>query len=395
MYIFIGNGSVRFFILGLLTLSVSILGHANMASPIEDGTWAETGFFSRDVDVLSEVLDITVDKDFRTADYHVTYVIDSTQSLNKMPLVFEVIETVDDFRVQLDGKNVAVQEVQDITEDTEGLYQRYYAPKNQADDTDNYLKFSENAKYFEISSEAGKHTIVVTYRAARSIDKGEAVRRYFFDYSLAPARLWKSFHHLTVNVHFEGDTRYVATNLGHGAIEDAPTRQALNHASRWQSHEMAAQHLKPTRLTADNTWRFERTPQDRLTISQHYVPNAFIRTLIAIPWLVSISMTFLILGALHAWLLYRKRRRQTDSLLWLFWLGSLLIPLVAVFMPIIQVSVTDALLGEYASRYHGYIGLMVVFGYPMFLVLYLLAIGIYNFLVKRHFNNFRRRANHS
>lgn len=395
MYIFIGNGLVRFFILGLWALSVSILGHANMASPIEDGTWAETGFFSRDVDVLSEVLDITIDKDFRTADYHVTYVIDSAQPLNHMPLVFEVIESVDDFRVQLDGQNVAVQEVQDITEDTEGLYQRYYAPKNQADDKDNYLKFSHNAKYFEISSDAGQHTIVITYQAARSVDKGEAVRRYFFDYSLAPARLWKSFHHLTVNVHFEGDTRYVATNLDHEMTEDASIRQGLNRAFRLQSHEIEAQHLKPNHLKANNTWHFERIPQNMLTISQHYVPNAFIRTLIAIPWLVSISMTFLILGTLHAWLLYRKRKRQTDSLLWLFWLGSLLIPLVAVFMPIIQVSVTDALLGEHASRYHGYIGLIVVFGYPVFLVLYLVAMGVYNFLVKRHFNDLRRRANHS
>ena len=386
---------MRFLIVGLLALSVSIFAHANMASPIEDGTWAETGFFSRNIDVLSEVLDITVDKDFRTADYHVTYVIDSAQPLKNMPLVFEVIEDVDDFRVQLDGQNIAVQEVQGITEDTERLYQRYYAPKNEADDPHDYLAFSDNAKYFEISSDAGQHTIVVTYRAARSVDKGEAVRRYFFDYSLAPARLWKSFHHLTVNVHFEGDTRYVATNLNHKATEDASMRHGLARASRLQSKEIEAQHLKPNHLKADNTWHFDRIPQDMLTISQHYVPNALIRTLIAIPWLVSISMTFLILGTLHAWLLYRSHRYQSKSTLGLLLAGSFLIPLVAVFMPIIQVSVTDTLLGEHASRYHGYIGFIVVFGYPVFVVLYLLISGVYNFLVKRHFKILRKIANHS
>ncbi len=106
-------------------------------------------------------------------------------------------------------------------------------------------------------------------------------------------------------------------------------------------------------------------------------------------------MTFLILGTLHAWLLYRSHQYQSKSTLSLLLAGSFLIPLVAVFMPIIQVSVTDALLGEHASRYHGYIGFIVIFGYPMFLVLYLLAIAIYNFLVKLHIEGLRRRANHS
>lgn len=68
-----------------------------------------------------------------------------------------------DIRAKLNGKNVAML---NIAKDTKGLYQRY-APKNAADDANDCLEFSHNAKYFEISSDVAQHTVPVTYQASK------------------------------------------------------------------------------------------------------------------------------------------------------------------------------------------------------------------------------------
>lgn len=81
-------------ILGLLSLSISIFSYANMASPISDGTTVSTAYSSKDIDILSENINIKIDKGFHQADYDVTYEVYSAEKGYRIPLVFEVFDRI-------------------------------------------------------------------------------------------------------------------------------------------------------------------------------------------------------------------------------------------------------------------------------------------------------------
>ena len=66
MFVFIAYREIvlRFIILGLLLLSHSMFSYANMASPTIDGTNASTAYSSKDIDILSETININIKKVF-------------------------------------------------------------------------------------------------------------------------------------------------------------------------------------------------------------------------------------------------------------------------------------------------------------------------------------------
>lgn len=111
MFVFIAYREIvlRFIILGLLLLSHSMFSYANMASPTIDGTNASTAYSSKDIDILSETININIKKGFHEADYDITYEIYSDKEGKRIPLIFDVFEDhiSDDsdksFIVEVDG----------------------------------------------------------------------------------------------------------------------------------------------------------------------------------------------------------------------------------------------------------------------------------------------------
>ncbi len=144
-YIF-GYIVARFIILVLFLLSHSVFSYANMASPTIDGTNTSTAYTSKDIDILSETININIDKGFNQANYDVTYEIYSAEEGYRIPLVFEVFDRVGDkadksFIVEVDGQVVPVLNNYDYESQSKSL-PAYYDPE-----TDTSVQFNNSAKY--------------------------------------------------------------------------------------------------------------------------------------------------------------------------------------------------------------------------------------------------------
>lgn len=62
-------------------------------------------------------------------------------------------------------------------------------------------------------------------------------------------------------------------------------------------------------------------------------------------------------------------------------------PFLALMITMFRIEFIDWLLGEHASKYHGYIVFIVIFGYPLALPVYLVSMILCNSHIKRLFPN--------
>ncbi|MGP4118790.1 hypothetical protein ACT3N8_03075 [Psychrobacter aquimaris] len=343
-----GEIVLRFITLGLFLLSASIFSYANMASPTIDGTTVSTAYSSKDIDILSETIDINIDKDFNQANYDVTYEIYSAEEGYRIPLVFEVFDRVGDetdknFIVEVDGQTVPVLINYDYESQSKSL-PAYYDPE-----TDTAVQFNNSAKYFEINLGEGNHVINVQYSAYPTIDRSYWTNYYIYQYSLKPAKTWKSFGNLTVNLKIADEPQYLKTNLGEplgGAIQ------------------------------ADSKWVFDHIPKDVMEISYQQPPSSLAQWLIDLNGRVVFIASIMLLGFIHYRLMRVSHKRRSKKAKIILWLGVLIVPFIALMIVFYKIYLIDWLLGEHASRYHGYTFLIVVFGYPLTLPFYLLIMKL-------------------
>lgn len=350
---------LRYLILGLLSLSISIFSYANMASPIDEGTTVSTAYSSKDIDILSETIDINIDKGFNQADYDVTYEIYSAKEGYLIPLVFEVFDLIGNdadksFLVEVDGQAVPVLINYDYKSQSKSL-PAYYDPE-----TDTAVQFYSSAKYFEVNLSEGKHVITVQYSAYPTIDRSYWTNQYIYQYSLKPAKSWKSFGDLTINLKINDELKYLETNLG-----------------------------KPVggKITTDSKWYFDRIPNDVLEISYHPLPSFWIQGLINVDGRVVFLGLIVLFGFIHYRLLRSSREKRSKKANVILWLGIVIVPFLALMITMFRIEFIDWLLGEHASKYHGYIVFIVIFGYPLALPVYLVIMILCNSHIKRLFPN--------
>lgn len=336
-----------------------MFSHANMASPINDGTTVSTAYSSKDIDILSETINIDINKDFNQADYDVTYEIYSAEEGYRIPLVFEVFDRIgsntdESFKVKVDGKTVPVLSNYDYGSQSKSL-PAYYDPE-----TDTAVPFNDSAKYFEVNLSEGNHVINVRYSAYPTIDRSHWTNQYIYNYSLKPAKTWKSFGDLTVNLKIADEPQYLETNLG-----------------------------KPVggMITADSKWYFDHLPNDVLEISYHPLPSFWVQGLINVDGRVIFLVLIILLGFIHHRLLRSSREKRSKKATIILWLGIVIVPFVALMMTMFRIEFIDWLLGEHASKYHGYIIFIVIFGYPLVLPVYLIIMLLCNSHIKRLFPN--------
>lgn len=350
---------LRSLILGLLSLSISIFSYANMASPISEGTTVSTAYSSKDIDILSETIDINIGKGFTQADYDVTYEIYSAEEGYRIPLVFEVFDDLGNnadksFKVKVDGETVAVLSNYDYESQSTSL-PSYYDPE-----TDMAVQFNDSAKYFEMNLSEGNHVITVQYSVYPTINHSHWTNQYIYNYSLKPAKTWKSFGDLTINLKIDDEPQYLETNLG-----------------------------KPVngKITTDSKWYFDHIPNDVLEISYHPLPSFWVQGLININGVVTFFVSIMLLGFIHYRLVRGSREKQSKKAIIILWLGIVIVPFVALMMVVFRIEFIDWLLGAHASKYHGYIALIIVFGYPLVLPVYLAVMLLCNNHIKRLFLN--------
>ncbi|WP_201580690.1 hypothetical protein [Psychrobacter glacincola] len=350
---------MRRIILGLLLLSHSMFSYANMASPIIDGTNASTAYSSKDIDILSENIDINIAEGFNQADYDVTYEIYSAKEGDRIPFVFEVFDNIDNdadksFIVEVDGQAVPVLINYDYESHSKSL-PAYYDPE-----TDTAVPFNNDAKYFEIHLSEGNHVINVKYSAYPTINRSDWTNQYIYSYSLKPAKTWKSFGDLTVTLKIADESKYLKTNLG----------EPLSGM-----------------IKADSKWFFDHLPQNVLEISYQPQPMPLAKWLINLDSLILLLFLICLLGGAHYGLMYWSRKKSLKRAWMVTWLGILIVPFIVLMIVFYKICLIDWLLGEHASRYHGYTIFIIIFGYPLTLLVYLIIMKLCDSYLKRVFYN--------
>lgn len=330
---------------------------ANMSSPIWEGTKAGEAFTSKDINILSEIIQIKIDKDYKTAKLIVEYTIQSDISGIQIPLLFYAQDFKDSFFVWVDNHRVDIQKIPEKYTRIEnspfsmfsGSFDKNYQTNHPVEVSIYWDKYSGNVyhlnelKYFETDITKGTHKVRVEYTANVWTDISGWIKKYSFRYSLTPAKFWKSFGTLDISVEQEGSVRQLSTNLG-------------------QPIEKIFQ--------ARNSWTFTKLPDEYLQFS--YIPkaNKLAKTLISIePFGLSI-IAGILLFALHLFLVFWYRRRFTSKKYSpVVILGSIAIPFLILFSYMYSFEIIDNVIGEDAGRHHGYVFLVIIF-YPILLPIY-------------------------
>ena len=356
----------------LLCVLNSLLLNANMASPVQEGTFGTRPFINQYVHILHENLRIIIDENFEYADFEVEYIINAEKSGNQIPLLFYASEYYENFEVTIDGKKVALKQQEDFWNlygiDKEKLtnFQYLYSLDRKAigeiEHTFEHVR-SERISlndflYFETDISEGKHTIKVSYKASNWRYKHNRLNEDSFRYVLAPAKYWKSFGTLAVVIDASNVKDQVTINLG------IPKSGEYNGVS---------------------TYHFDKLPVDILEITRIPTLSSFTKLLLNIEsfWLAIILMSFIVI--FHVWRMFTFRKKHPKNKFSTpAFIGASTIPIVFIFMVLITTFWIDSAIGKpYASGRESY-GAFFEFMYlPKYILYYVLFSILVDFLFKK------------
>ncbi len=332
---------VRQIILTLLFLSAQVC-FANMASPITKGTSSGSAFSSRDIDILSENIHIKVNPDFKTASFKVDYRIQCKADGRQIPLLFLAQQYSGAFKVRVDGHEVNVQDVPAQYDFSEGSpffqFSRSFPDRiSQGEAATTTIHWSKqdrslyqlrDLKYFETSLEEGVHQIQVEYIASTWVDRSDWVKVYSLPYALMPAKYWNSFGTLTITLDASDFSKSLQSNLG-----------------------------KPQRgkMDAIAYWSFDEIPLDFLQVSYTPEISALAKTLIQFgPECLGLFLGLLLMILHFFWLIRYKKANPEKSMNKPLLLGSIMVPFLGILSYLYSFELIDQLIGQEASRFHGY-----------------------------------------
>jgi len=332
-----------------------------MSSPHRDGSRTSEAYSSKDIDILSERIDITLLKT-GYARFKVEYKIRSDRRGVQIPLIFNTMtddyaSDNDSFKVWINDNEVTVYSIPSTYENPGAL--------RWIDSIDSYMNYSRKEipnliglKYFEIDIPEGINTIKVEYTAKATRYLGGQVIEFIYNYDLEPARYWRSFGDLRIKVDASEIDAEIETDL-----------------------------TDPPVFTGIKEWHFSELPQDTFTLS--YIPevNKFASLLITIEGAGLALFFTLLLAIFHFYLIfcYRKKnpgKRFSPVMI----IGSIIVPLVYCLLFMILPGVIDWVIGDYASRRHGYL-FLIFFLYPVFLIVYFLIAWLIDLSLKKRIKN--------
>jgi hypothetical protein len=368
---------IKQFILLVMTLPfLPLLGKANMASPIDQGALPSTPFTASSVQVIREYLKIRINNTFQTAHYSVQYTILSEQNGLQIPFLFYASEYLSDFTILVDGVPVELMEKPDkYVPKVEGKFKDFdyffsldsgvkkpiYISDGKSaysDDNNEFPVTIEDMLYFETDLSKGEHLIELNYIGSAWKDASGLVNEYSFRYALAPAKYWKSFGNLTVELDCSEFDRQVTTNLG------------LPEKGSVQEHSI---------------FHFNSIPTDVIYIS--YLPKIDKRTLFFAnlgPFNMALILS-LLFALLHVFRIIHFRKENLEKRFSrVVIIGAILIPLIFVFSWFFGYAWIDYMIGEEAGQ-RGYTFLVILL-YPFIFLVYFLLTWFIDFIVKRKLN---------
>lgn len=360
------------FILGIYFVLLPFFGFANMASPIDPGALGSTPYTSTSVRVLNEYLKIKIDATFEYATYTVKYTIFAEKSGLQIPLLFYASEYVREFSVLVDGvpvETILTPERYVPADDNKFVDFDYFFKAREGEGEPCFIadrvgegnnEFSvaiEDMLYFEVDLSEGEHIIELSYIGESWKDGSGLVNSYSFRYALSPAKYWKSFGNLTVELDASEFKKMVSTNLGN------PTTGDVNEIA---------------------TFEFNSIPTPVLYLS--YVPQIDKRTLFFAnigPFYLALILG-LLLVLLHIFRIIHYRKANLEiRFSRVVVLGSIFIPLVFVFSWFLGYEWIAYLIGEEAGQ-KGYTFLVVLL-YPFIFLTYFLLTWSLDFAIKKKF----------
>jgi hypothetical protein len=355
---------LRFVSVLIITLFSNVL-FANMASPIQEGHTGALPFLARHVSIDSEHILIQPSPDFKTALFKIKYQVRVDSSGVHIPLVFQAMDYMDGFQLHIDGKRQDTKSLpyEYIQSDSfpKKAFSDFIGPESLVTiyyDADYTIEEElEDLIYLEVTLEEGVHTIEITYTAESWEDESEYIRKRYFYYSLAPARYWQSFGTLSLEVQAEKSIPQIRTNLGE------PHSGSLPGIASWTFDSIPVD-------VFEISWK--PNPSERAKFYMNFGPENMV-------WIFG-----LILASLHFLFIKIRRRKIQARFNWVVVIGGLLIPFLVLNSYMYAVDIIDNIIGEYASRRHGYLFLVNIY-YPIVMPIYMLVCFLWDWFWKRRF----------
>lgn len=325
-----------------------------MASPFEEGTKGSLPFINQYVDIEKEIIKIQLGEHFEEAKFEIEYYLNVNKEGIQIPLLFQALEFKREFKVNLNDTTKI--EIKDIP-------QQYLMNSTKFDDFKYFLNddlevtiwWGENSgsierlrnfKFFEIDLPVGKHKIKIEYIGNAWLDKSDWVRKYNYKYSLSPAKHWKSFGDLVIELDASNFQGKLTTNLGESKFKEE------GNLMIWNFDELPA-----------NTIEIEYKPKiDRLTSCLISISPLGISTLISI-----------ILVIIHIIAIKENRKTSNKRFSVTVIIGSIILPILSMYIYVASYGLIDKLIGKEASQFHGY-AFLVIFLYPIILIFYMTTI---------------------
>jgi hypothetical protein len=358
-------------------LLISRIGNANMSSPFSGGTNRASPFSSKDINILSETIHIKIDRAFKTAKFIIEYTIQTDSAGKQIPLLFVAQDYKDNFFVWVDNQKIQVQSIPPQYTQVDGSpFSKFaasfnsYNRVNGANEVPIYwhkhmgsvYKFDE-LKYFETDISKGTHTVRVEYTATAMSDLSGWIKEYSFNYSLTPAKFWKSFGSLQIFLEQEGEVKQLSTNLGQPVEKN---------------------------IQAKNSWVFNRLPAEYFSLTYSPKPNILAAVFIAIDPAGFALIAAILLIAWHLFLIKKYRRKFVNKkysavVIW----GSLVIPFcILISYPVSSIMISSVI-GAEAGRQSVYEFVVIVL-YPLLVPVYWIIAWLFDKEQKRKFSiNYR------
>lgn len=357
------------YLIVLLVLSAAQPTYANMASPIWEGTSTGSVFSSRDIDILGEHIRLSIDEDFQTATYHIAYRISCDSGGTQIPLLFDARDYREGFNIWVDDQQVPVLNVpKGHLTTTNTPYQKFsnafgreegQTAPNVTLTWDNGSVWSyqlDDLQYFELDLAPGEHLIRIIYTADAWIDHADWVKSYSFRYALLPAKYWRSFNSLEIELDSPKANGHWSTSLG------APDEGAMERKA---------------------VWRFSNLPADYFTISFQPAINNWAKAMIAIGPLGLTLVLLVVLTFFHVLLIRTFRNRHPlKKYSWAVILGSIAVPFITLVFFMFSFGIIDLVIGQHAGSHHGYVFFILLL-YPALLPIY----WIIMWQIDRHLKN--------
>lgn len=331
---------------------------ANMASPVMRGTLGSRPFVNQYVDVLHEDVYIKVDKEFRTAQFNVTYHIKSSKEGLSIPFLFYASEYLDDFTIKIDGVEINILPIPDelkVPNRTkfEDFSYFFEPPSYQDESTITLYESSTGGRvltmrdmlYFEADIPIGEHDIEVSYTAIYWTDKSDWTKEYSFRYALSPAKYWKSFGTLKIQIDASDFDKPMTSNLG------KPSNGNINNIA---------------------TWEFDKLPIEIAQWSYQTPLSPLVKKLVYIGPNLLALITAIILAILHyIWVRNYRKRHAKSRFSFPVLIGSIIVTFAFTYCSMYYYDLIDDLIGSEAGHFHGYTFIFVLFS-PLIFVVYLM-----------------------